>query len=92
MASMLAERGVIEDSWLFLAARVFRRGARLQAGEYKFDKPASPLDVYGRIARGDIDVYKRQECRGSNFALEPSGPPWPRGEPNRAARAADRGE
>ena len=67
MASMLAERGVIEDSWLFLAARVFRRGARLQAGEYKFDKPASPLDVYGRIARGDIYYMELLVPEGFNM-------------------------
>lgn len=54
MAAVLAEHGVIRNSWLFLAARIFRRGQRLQAGEYQFVKEASPLDVFGRIARGDI--------------------------------------
>lgn len=54
MASVLASKGVVQDSWLFLAARMVRRGAHLQAGEYRFEKPASALDVYGRIARGDI--------------------------------------
>jgi UPF0755 protein len=54
MASMLAEKGVIEHPWLFLAARAIKRGDRLQAGEYQFAKAASPLDVFGRIARGDI--------------------------------------
>jgi UPF0755 protein len=54
MASELAVRGVIRDRWLFLAARGLRRGTNLQAGEYKFDKPASPFEVFGRIARGDI--------------------------------------
>ena len=49
MASILAERGVIEHPWLFLAAKILRHGARLQAGEYQFTKAASPLDVYGRI-------------------------------------------
>ena len=53
MASELAEKGVIRDRWLFLAARAFRR-TNLQAGEYRFEKPASALDVYRRIARGDI--------------------------------------
>lgn len=53
MAATLAEKGVIRDRWLFLAARALRR-ANLQAGEYKFEKPASALDVYSRIARGDI--------------------------------------
>ncbi len=54
MASELASKGVIEQPWLFLAVRALRRGASLQAGEYKFEKPASPMEVFGRIARGDI--------------------------------------
>jgi len=54
MASILAEKGVIEHPWLFMAARVIRRGARLQAGEYQFSKAASPLDIFARIERGDI--------------------------------------
>jgi UPF0755 protein len=54
MADTLAAKGVIQDSWLLLAARVVRRGTNLQAGEYRFEKPASALDVYNRIARGDI--------------------------------------
>jgi UPF0755 protein len=54
MAAELESKGVIRDRWLFLAARVLRRGRNLQAGEYRFDKAASPLEVFGRIARGDI--------------------------------------
>jgi UPF0755 protein len=54
IATALAEKGVIEDRWLFLAARELRRGANLQAGEYKFEKAGSPLEILGRIARGDI--------------------------------------
>jgi UPF0755 protein len=54
MATELANKGVIQDRWLFLAARAVRQDATLQAGEYRFDKPASPLEVLGRIARGDI--------------------------------------
>ena len=54
MARMLTEKGVIEQPWLLQAARVLRRGKALQAGEYRFEKPATPLEVFGRIARGDI--------------------------------------
>jgi UPF0755 protein len=54
MASELASKGVIEQPWLFMAVRAMRRGASLQAGEYKFDKPASSMEVFSRIARGDI--------------------------------------
>jgi UPF0755 protein len=53
MADQLASKGVISRPWVFLAARALRRRS-LQAGEYKFDHPASALEVYGRIARGDI--------------------------------------
>ena len=54
MAAILASKGVVEKPWLFLAARALRRSAHLQAGEYKFDKAASPMEVFARIARGDI--------------------------------------
>lgn len=54
IATMLKDKGVIEDRWLFLAARALERGRNLQAGEYRFDKSASPFDVFSRIARGDI--------------------------------------
>lgn len=67
MASMLAEKGVIESPWLFLAARLIHRGARLQAGEYQFAKAASPLDVYGRIERGDIFYMELLVPEGFNM-------------------------
>ena len=54
MATELARNGVVRESWFFLAARALHRGERLQAGEYRFGKAASPLEVLGRIARGDI--------------------------------------
>ena len=54
LASILARKGVVRDRWTFLAARAIHRKSTLQAGEYKFEKPAAPLDIYGRIARGDI--------------------------------------
>src|SRR5437763_1859050 len=54
ISAALERKHVVPNRWLFLAARLYRRGAKLQAGEYKFDKPASPLEVYSRISRGDI--------------------------------------
>jgi UPF0755 protein len=53
IAEQLARKGVVSEPWVFLAARAARR-RNLQAGEYKFDKAASALEVYSRIARGDI--------------------------------------
>lgn len=67
IASVLAQKGVIPNQWIFLAARAMRRGATLQAGEYRFDKPASPLDIYGRIARGDIFYMELLVPEGFNM-------------------------
>jgi UPF0755 protein len=67
MAAMLAHKAVIQRPWLFLAARLVGRGARLQAGEYQFVKAASPLDVYGRIARGDIFYMELLVPEGYNM-------------------------
>ncbi len=53
IARLLADNGVIEKPWLFTAARVLSPHSVLQAGEYRFDKPASALDVFARIAKGD---------------------------------------
>jgi UPF0755 protein len=53
IAGILLSQGVVDSQWKFLAARVLRRGRTLQAGEYMFTKPASVLEVYDHIARGD---------------------------------------
>jgi UPF0755 protein len=67
IATVLADKGVIEDRWLFLAARGLRRGENLQAGEYKFDKPASPFEIMGRLARGDIYYMELLVPEGFNM-------------------------
>jgi UPF0755 protein len=55
MARMLAEAGVVPSESAFRVA-VWIRGAgrRLQAGEYRFDKPIAPVHVVDKIARGDV--------------------------------------
>ena len=55
----LIEAGVIRDDATFRAA-LWRSGrARsLQAGEFRFDRPMTPIDVIDKIARGD--VYNRR--------------------------------
>ena len=55
IARRLAEAGVVEDVNRFrLALWVSGSGRRLQAGEYRFDRPMSPRDVADKIARGDV--------------------------------------
>ncbi len=66
MAEMLAKAGVIENANWFLLARALRSGATLQAGEYEFTRPASPLEVFDRIRRGDIHYYQVTIPEGSN--------------------------
>jgi UPF0755 protein len=67
MAAALQSAGVIRHSWAFLIARALRRGATLQAGEYRFAQPASVLEIYGRIERGDIFYYELVVPEGKNM-------------------------
>jgi UPF0755 protein len=67
MAAVLENAGVIRHSWAFWMARAIRRNATLQAGEYRFTKPASVLEVFERIARGDIFYYELVVPEGKNM-------------------------
>jgi UPF0755 protein len=51
----LVARGVVRDELLFRAALWWTDGAlRLQAGEYRFADAATPVEVVGRLVRGDV--------------------------------------
>jgi UPF0755 protein len=67
MAAQLAEAGVIPHAWEFLVLRAFERGRTLQAGEYRFEKPASPIQIFDRIARGDVFYYELLIPEGKNI-------------------------
>jgi UPF0755 protein len=67
IAQMLADAGVIEHSWQFLAVRALKRSAKLPAGEFRFTTPASTLDVFGRIARGDVFYLELAIPEGQNM-------------------------
>ncbi len=66
IAVQLEESGVIRSEWVFLAARALQPKATLKAGEYRFGSPASALDVFHRIARGDIFYMELRVPEGSN--------------------------
>jgi UPF0755 protein len=66
IARLLLENGVIRSEWTFLAARAVQSRSKLQAGEYRFSQPASAVDVFRRIARGDIFFYELRVPEGSN--------------------------
>jgi UPF0755 protein len=67
IADALVQAGVVRSRWDFLLARVASRTRVLQAGEYRFDRAASPLEVVGRIARGDIFFYELVVPEGRNL-------------------------
>jgi UPF0755 protein len=51
----LVDAGVVRDRWVFRLA-LWRSNAarRLMAGEYRFDRPMTPLEVVEKLARGDV--------------------------------------
>jgi UPF0755 protein len=54
----LVDAGVVSDEWAFRAALVWTgRSRALQAGEYRFDRPMSVVDVIDTIARGDVYTH-----------------------------------
>ena len=53
MAALLETAGVIRSRYAFDLLRLVK-GGRLRAGEYRFDRPASAVAVYDRLARGDV--------------------------------------
>jgi UPF0755 protein len=78
MGRTLAQAGVIRYPWQFWIERMVQPNAKLQAGEYRFQEPASVGDVFGRIVRGDVYFFEFTVPEGSNMfdiahALEASG-------------------
>jgi UPF0755 protein len=66
IARDLKDAGVIRSEWAFLALHAWKVKT-LKAGEYKFDHPANALEVYGRIARGDIFTHTVTIPEGYNL-------------------------
>ena len=66
IARQLEEAGVLRSRYEFYVLRWFRYGV-LKAGEYKFDHAAPALDVYDRIARGDVYTVALTVPEGANI-------------------------
>lgn len=67
IGSMLAGAGVIGSRWDFWLARLMEHGRKPQAGEYRFEKAATPLEIFERLARGDIFYYQLVIPEGKNM-------------------------
>ena len=66
IAQKLADAGVVRYGWQFLLARAIHPRTTLQAGEYRFDEPASVTDVFHRLGRGDVFYFSFTVPEGSN--------------------------
>jgi len=66
IAAKLRNEGVIRSQTGFLVLHAVKLHT-LKAGEYRFDHPASALEVYERIARGDIYVHTVVVPEGYNI-------------------------
>src|SRR5687767_3010368 len=65
----LIDAGVVRDDMTFrLALWWTGRSRALQAGEYRFDRAASPREVIERLARGD--VYARRITFPEGLTIE----------------------
>lgn len=67
IARLLAQAGAVRFEAQFLAARLLRPRAALQAGEYRFTRAASAWEVYARVARGDVFYYELPVPEGRNM-------------------------
>jgi len=58
IADLLVAHGVLAHRWPFLARYwIGYRRHRLKAGEYFFDRPLRPIDVYRKLVAGDVYLY-----------------------------------
>ena len=67
VAAALEEQRIIRSRFLFLFLRALQPRVRLQAGDYRFDHPLSPWEVFGKIRRGEIDYVELRVPEGANL-------------------------
>jgi len=67
IAGLLVDRGVLAHRWPFLPRYwMGRYHRRLKAGEYLFDRPLRPIDVYRKLVAGDVYLYSAVVPEGSD--------------------------
>jgi UPF0755 protein len=58
IAAMLSDAGILRHRLPFiLHLRMSGAGRRLQAGEYRFDSPATPVEIADKLIRGDVFFF-----------------------------------
>ena len=67
VADLLVARGVLAHKWPFLGLyEIGRARHRVKAGEYLFDQPARPIDVYRKLVSGDVYLHPVVVPEGSD--------------------------
>lgn len=67
IASDLQHAGIIRSRFAFLLWHYLRGNKTLKAGEYAFERPARLVEVYDRIARGDVYFHTVVVPEGYNI-------------------------
>ncbi len=62
----LQQAGIIRSQFAFDLVRFWKRGT-LKAGAYRFDHPASVVEIYDRIRRGDVYTIAVTVPEGANI-------------------------
>ncbi len=66
IGKLLESAGVIRTRYAFDLVRSVEHG-KLKAGEYRFDHPVTPVEVYDKIARGDVFTIAVTIPEGANI-------------------------
>ncbi|MCA2970708.1 MAG: endolytic transglycosylase MltG [Acidobacteriaceae bacterium] len=67
IGAQLARQGILRYSWQLPLARLLQPNRTLQAGEYEFNQPATPWQIFDRLARGDVHFYLLRIPEGYNI-------------------------
>ena len=67
IAKTLEAQGVVRSQYLFLVVQALNPRAHLQAGDYLFDRPLSPVEVFNKIRRGEVFFEELRVPEGSNM-------------------------
>ncbi|MCX6588223.1 MAG: endolytic transglycosylase MltG [Acidobacteria bacterium] len=67
ISQQLARQGIVRYSWQLALARLLQPHRPLQAGEYQFNQPATPWQIFDRLARGDVHFYLLRIPEGYNM-------------------------
>ncbi|HET9463260.1 MAG TPA: endolytic transglycosylase MltG [Thiobacillus sp.] len=68
LSVMLEREGVISNARVFwLLGRVLGKAGTLKVGIYTLDRPLTPLQLYGKIERGEVSQFAMQFIEGWNW-------------------------